>query len=69
MTTFHSTPNDDALALDTLEWAFSGRRFMGQQQHREVRQVITESRSENRESRGRRRSRLWHLGPKWARFA
>jgi len=62
-------PNEDALALSTLEWAFSGKRAMPERQHRQVRAAISQSRSVNRETSGKRRSRLWGYGPAWRRLA
>lgn len=60
---------DDALAFDSLEWAFSGKRTMTPQQHREVRAAIRVSRNKRRETPGKRRSRLWGLGPAWGKLA
>jgi hypothetical protein len=56
----------DALALSTLDWAFSGRKRLTESQQGQVRAVTKQARIENRESPGKRRSRFWGLGPKWA---
>lgn len=59
--------SQDILAMDTLAWAFSGQRRMEASQYRQVKAAIRESRSANKESPGKRRSRFWKLGPVWAR--
>jgi hypothetical protein len=56
---------DDALALEALEFAYSGKKRMTGQQHQEVKSAIRSSRIENRESPGKRRSRFWGLCPVW----
>jgi hypothetical protein len=61
--------NQDALALDALNWAFSGRRDAPLCRRRQIKAVLTEARAENRETPGKRRSRFWRLGPVWARKA
>ena len=55
------------LCLETLQWAYSSKREMSQRQYREIRSAMREAKHENYESPGRRRSRFWGLGPKWAR--
>lgn len=61
--------NQDALAFDSLEWAFSGKRDMPARQHRQVKAAISEARSANRETPGKRRSRFWGFGPTWGSLA
>ncbi len=57
----------DAIAADLLEWAFTGRSRMTHSQQGQVKAITREARAENYESPGKRRSRLWRLGPVWAR--
>ncbi len=58
----------DRLAYKTLDWAFGGARSeMGARHHRQIRSVVLETKAENRESGGKKRSRFWGLGPVWAR--
>ena len=59
---------DDALAFDTLAWAFSGKHTMPESQHCEVRATIRSARRKNRESAGKRRSRFGGLGPTWGKL-
>ncbi len=57
----------DGIAADLLEWAFSGKSGLTQRQQSQVKNITREARIENYESPGKRRSRLWRLGPVWAR--
>lgn len=57
----------DAIAADLLEWAFTGKTRLSQSQRDQVSGITRRARMENRESAGKRRSRLWRLGPVWAR--
>lgn len=57
----------DRIAADLLQWAFTGKKRLSQSQKDQVSAITREARIENYESPGRRRSRLWRLGPAWAK--
>lgn len=61
--------NPDKLAVDTLEWAFSGQRQMTRQHRKQVRGVLNQVKAENYETGGKRRSRWWRLGPAWGKLS